>query len=139
MEGELMQLMRKVVVKRGATEEEIGEEKVTWQRKNEEIRKMMGIGTVESEMRIRRLRWMRIIIEETGDNIQLGAVVFGDMEAVEEAIQTVLAACKEFDVACGITAGIDDIGERLAQGFKLIIVNQPEALSVGLEESGRGG
>ena len=139
MEGELMQLMRKVVVKRGATEEEIGEEKVTWQRKNEEIRKMMGIGTVESEMRIRRLRWMRIIIEETGDNIQLGAVVFGDMEAVEEAIQTVLAACKEFDVACGITAGVDDIGERLAQGFKLIIVNQPEALSVGLEESGRGG
>ena len=63
----------------------------------------------------------------------------GDMEAVEDAIQTVLAACKEFDVACGITAGVDDIGERLAQGFKLIIVNQPEALSVGLEESGRGG
>jgi 2-keto-3-deoxy-L-rhamnonate aldolase RhmA len=63
----------------------------------------------------------------------------GDMEAVEEAIQTVLAACKEFDVACGITAGVDDIGERLAQGFRLIIVNQPEALSVGLEESGRGG
>ena len=63
----------------------------------------------------------------------------GDMEAVEEAIQTVLAACKEFDVACGITAGVDDIAERLAQGFKLIIVNQPEALSVGLEESGRGG
>ena len=63
----------------------------------------------------------------------------GDMQAVEAAIQTVLAACKEFDVACGITAGVDDIAERLAQGFKLIIVNQPEALSVGLEESGRGG
>ena len=63
----------------------------------------------------------------------------GDMQAVEAAIQTVLAACKEFDVACGITAGVDDIAARLAQGFKLIIVNQPEALSVGLEESGRGG
>ena len=63
----------------------------------------------------------------------------GDMQAVETAIQTVLAACKEFDVACGITAGVDDIAERLAQGFKLIIVNQPEALSVGLKESGREG
>ena len=63
----------------------------------------------------------------------------GDMQAVEIAIQTVLAACKEFDVACGITAGVDDIAERLAQGFELIIVNQPEALSVGLKESGREG
>ena len=62
----------------------------------------------------------------------------GDMEAVENAIQTVLAACKEFDVACGITAGVDDIGERLEQGFRLIIVTQPEALAVGLRAAGRG-
>ena len=30
-----------------------------------------------------------------------------DMEAVENAIQSVLAACKEFDVPCGITAGVE--------------------------------
>lgn len=63
----------------------------------------------------------------------------GDMEAVEDAIQTVLAACKEFDVPCGITAGPDDIAERLEQGFEMIIVTSPDALAVGLEASGRGG
>lgn len=63
----------------------------------------------------------------------------GDMEAVENAIQTVLAACKEFDVPCGITAGPDDIAERLEQGFEMIIVTSPDALAVGLEASGRGG
>ena len=62
----------------------------------------------------------------------------GDMEAVENAIQTVLAACKEFDVPCGITAGPDDIAMRLEQGFEMIIVTRPEALAVGLQASGRG-
>lgn len=63
----------------------------------------------------------------------------GDMEAVENAIQTVLAACKEFDVPCGITAGPDDIAMRLEQGFEMIIVTRLEALAVGLAASGRGG
>ena len=60
-----------------------------------------------------------------------------DTDAVENAIQTVLAACKEFDVACGITAGVDDIAKRLEQGFRVIIVTQPEALAVGREAVGR--
>ena len=41
----------------------------------------------------------------------------GDMEAVESAIQTVLAACTEHRVPCGITAGVDDIAERLSRAF----------------------
>ena len=61
----------------------------------------------------------------------------GDMEAVENAIQTVLAACKEFDVPCGITAGANDITERLTQGFRVIIVTEPEALAVGRMAAGR--
>lgn len=61
----------------------------------------------------------------------------GDMVAVEHAIQTVLGACKEFDVACGITAGVNDIAERLEQGFRVIIVTQPEALGVGKRAAGR--
>ena len=60
-----------------------------------------------------------------------------DMDAVENAIQTVLAACKEFDVPCGITAGVEDIAKRLQQGFRVIIVTQPEALAVGREAAGR--
>ena len=58
-------------------------------------------------------------------------------EAVEAAIQSVLAACKEFDVPCGITAGVDDIAERIEQGFRMIIVTQPEALAVGRAAAGR--
>ncbi len=61
----------------------------------------------------------------------------GDAEAIERAIQTVLAACKEFDVPCGITAGPDDIAERLAQGFRVIIVRGPEALEAGRAAAGR--
>jgi 2-keto-3-deoxy-L-rhamnonate aldolase RhmA len=61
----------------------------------------------------------------------------GDMEAVENAIQAVLAACLEFDVACGVTAGVDDIGTRLDQGFRVIIVTQEEALAVGRSHAGR--
>ena len=58
-------------------------------------------------------------------------------QAVEDAIQAVLAACLEFDVPCGITAGADDIAERLTQGFRVIIVTQPEALAVGRQAAGR--
>ena len=60
-----------------------------------------------------------------------------DAEAIEAAIQTVLAVCKEFDVVCGITAGVDDIAERLAQGFRVIIVTQTEAITVGCQAASR--
>jgi 2-keto-3-deoxy-L-rhamnonate aldolase RhmA len=62
----------------------------------------------------------------------------GDMEAVENAIQTVLAACREFDVACGVTAGVDDVAARIEQGFQVIIVLEDEALPLGREAAGRG-
>ena len=61
----------------------------------------------------------------------------GDMEAVEGAIQTVLAACQEAGVPCGITAGPDDIAERIEQGFRVFIVTSPEALAVGHQAAGR--
>ena len=61
----------------------------------------------------------------------------GDMEAVEAAIQTVLAACREATVPCGITAGVQDIAERLRQGFRVIIVTEAEALGVGRAAANR--
>lgn len=61
----------------------------------------------------------------------------GDMQAVENAIQTVLSACLEFEVACGVTAGTDDIGTRLDQGFRVIIVTEEPALAVGRRHVGR--
>lgn len=61
----------------------------------------------------------------------------GDREAVEAAIQTVLAACREAGVPCGITAGPDDIAARIEQGFRVFIVTSPEALAVGHRAAGR--
>ena len=61
----------------------------------------------------------------------------GDMEAVEAAIQTVLAACKQHGVPCGITAGVDDIAERIEQGFRMFIVSDPAAVTVGRGAVGR--
>ena len=55
----------------------------------------------------------------------------GDMEAVEGAIQAVLAACQRHGVPCGITAGADDIAERIAEGFRVFIVSDAAAVPVG--------
>ncbi len=91
---------------------------------------------VERALEIVSAPGVGVAIPGPGD---LGRAYEGDAEAVENAIQTVLAACREVDVPCGITAGPDDIVERLDQGFELIIVTDPAALAVGLQASGRGG
>ncbi len=75
-----------------------------------------------------------VIIPAPGD---LGRAFDGDEEATEEAIQRVLAVCLEHGVPCGITAGVDDIGERIEQGFRFFIVRDPEAVEVGLAAAGR--
>ncbi|MDE2804999.1 MAG: aldolase/citrate lyase family protein [Gemmatimonadota bacterium] len=59
-----------------------------------------------------------------------------DMEAVEAAIQSVLAACQAHQVPCGITASVDDIAERLEQGFRMIIVSDSAALMAGRAAAG---
>ncbi len=61
----------------------------------------------------------------------------GDMAAVEDAIQAVLAACKLHGVACGITAGVEDIEERISQGFSVFIVSDLAAVSLGRAAAGR--
>ena len=62
----------------------------------------------------------------------------GDMEAVEAAIQKVLAACQRHGVPCGITADVDDIAERIEQGFRVFIVSDAAAVTVGRAAAGRG-
>jgi 2-keto-3-deoxy-L-rhamnonate aldolase RhmA len=75
-----------------------------------------------------------VVIPGPGD---LRRAYEGDMEAVENAIQAVLAACLELDVPCGITAGVDDIGTRIDQGFRFFIVTEPNAIAVGRSAAGR--
>jgi hypothetical protein len=60
-----------------------------------------------------------------------------DAAAVEAAIQSVLAVCKELEVACGITAGVDDIAARVQQGFKFVMVREPAELAAGRAAASR--
>ena len=50
-----------------------------------------------------------------------------DTAAWEKAIQSVLAACKEFKVACGYPASPDDIEMRMKQGFSVFVMNWGDA------------
>ena len=45
-----------------------------------------------------------------------------DEAAWENAIQQVLAACKEFDVPCGFPATTNDIEMRMEQGFSVFVM-----------------
>ena len=61
----------------------------------------------------------------------------GDMEAVEVAIQTILASCQAHGVPCGITAGADDIAGRIEQGFRMFILSDAAAATAGRGVAGR--
>lgn len=64
-----------------------------------------------------------------------------DERGWEAAIQQVLAACKEFKVACGYPANANDIEMRMKQGFSVFVMNWGEqgfrAVELGRKASGR--
>ncbi len=64
-----------------------------------------------------------------------------DEAAWEAAIQKVLAACKEFNVACGYPANPNDIEMRMKQGFSVFVMNWGDpgfkAIEIGRKASGR--
>lgn len=64
-----------------------------------------------------------------------------DQEAWEGAIQQVLDACLEFDVACGFPANADDIEMRMEQGFSVFVMGWGEGgfrtIDVGRAAAGR--
>ena len=64
-----------------------------------------------------------------------------DEKGWEAAIQQVLAACKEFNVACGYPATATDIEMRMQQGFSMFIINWGEqgfkAVDIGRKAAGR--
>ncbi len=66
---------------------------------------------------------LRGVFTTTDEN---GQRIF-DSEGWENAIQQVLAACKEFNVACGYPATENDIEMRMKQGFSVFIINWGEA------------
>lgn len=66
---------------------------------------------------------LRGLFSTTGANGQRQV----DQAAWEAAIQKVLAACKEFNVACGYPASPDDIDMRMKQGFSVFVMNWGDA------------
>ena len=64
-----------------------------------------------------------------------------DQAGWENAIQTVLAACKEFNVPCGFPATPNDIELRMKQGFSVFVMNWGDAgfkaIDIGRKASGR--
>ena len=64
-----------------------------------------------------------------------------DQAGWENAIQTVLAACKEFNVPCGFPATPNDIEMRMKQGFSVFVMNWGDAgfkaVELGRAASGR--
>ena len=70
----------------------------------------------------------------------LSRVYNRDMVKVENAIQTQLASCKEFNVPCGITANAADVAKRIKEGFRVIIIydrDYPETMKAAREAAGR--
>jgi 2-keto-3-deoxy-L-rhamnonate aldolase RhmA len=64
-----------------------------------------------------------------------------DEAAWEAAIQKVLSACKEFNVACGYPASPNDIEMRMTQGFSVFVMNWGDpgfkAIAIGKQAAGR--
>jgi 4-hydroxy-2-oxoheptanedioate aldolase len=70
----------------------------------------------------------------------LRRVFQGDMTKVENAIQTQLASCREFDVPCGITANATDVARRIQEGFRVIVIydrDYAETIKVGRAAAAR--
>jgi 4-hydroxy-2-oxoheptanedioate aldolase len=66
-----------------------------------------------------------------------------DEQAWENAIQQVLAACKEFKIACGFPASEKDLELRMKQGFSVFVMNWGDAgfktVELGRKAAGRDG
>ena len=64
-----------------------------------------------------------------------------DEKGWEAAIQQVLSACKEFNVACGFPANPNDIEMRMKQGFSVFVMNWGDAgfkaIEIGRKASNR--
>jgi 2-keto-3-deoxy-L-rhamnonate aldolase RhmA len=64
-----------------------------------------------------------------------------DEKGWEAAIQSVLSACKEFNIACGYPANANDIEMRMKQGFSVFVMQWGEAgfkaIDVGRKASNR--
>lgn len=94
------------------------------------IENQEGVKNVKA---IAKTRGVSVIFAAPGD---FSASYVGDRAAVENAIQTVLTACKEASIPCGITAGPQDVEKRIKEGFR-VFVGGEEMIKIGRKAAGR--
>ena len=100
---------------------------------------MLNILLIENQLGVENIReivqvpGVSIVMAATGDlNVNYG----GDARALEQAVQEILAACKQYDVPCAIPGSVDDIEERIRQGFRVFLAAE-DAIRVGHAAAGR--
>ena len=100
---------------------------------------MLNILLIENQLGVENIReivqvpGVSIVMAATGD---LGMNYGGDRQAVEQAVQEILSACKQYGVPCAIPAGMDDIDRRIQQGFRVFLADD-DAIRVGRRAAGR--
>jgi 4-hydroxy-2-oxoheptanedioate aldolase len=94
------------------------------------IENQLGVKNVRE---IAKVKGISVLGAAPGD---LSVSYAGDAAAVERAIQTILAAAKEANIPCAITAGPKDVERRIKEGFRVIITSG-EALTIGRKAAGR--
>ena len=65
----------------------------------------------------------------------LSSSLGGDPQALEDAIQMVAAACRKHDGPCSALSRVDDVEQKLEQGFRLII-GDAEVIAIGRRAAG---
>jgi 4-hydroxy-2-oxoheptanedioate aldolase len=86
---------------------------------------------------VRKARGIGAIWAGSGDmSVSMGLRGNASHPAVQENVQRVLAACKEFDVPCATIATAGEVAMRLEQGFR-IIMTSPVRSTPGLVEGRR--
>ncbi len=81
IDKEIIRLARKTLAGRACERTDDNTVHKAWT--NTKVRKQMKIGTIESEMARRRVRWFKTMIANPDDNLMIRTVLSGKMEADE--------------------------------------------------------
>ena len=90
---------------------------------------------------VRSVKGIGAIWAGSGDmSISMGKRGNASDSEVQEGVQRVLAACKEFNVPCATSAAADDVERRIDEGFRIIMAaptRSTPALEAGRRVAGR--
>lgn len=101
---------------------------------------LISVLQIENDLGVKNVR--EIVSKVKGISVifvgpnDLGLAYGRNEQVTEAAIQSVLAVCSEANVACGITANPNTVGQRVKEGFRFIITSGV-AIDIGKKAAGR--